>query len=130
MTSRLLLSAVLATPIVRRHRRDDGRLFGVATLRDADRGEVRTWTVFVNDVSLIEKFEALRAGEPIAISGPFNVTADDARLVFRITADALVSGRKQRKKRSISTEIPDADPSDAPKDDEAGEGPFNDPLPF
>ena len=84
MTSRLLLSGILTAPIVRRTRRGDGRLFGVATLRDSDRGEPRTWIVFVNDPALIETFEAMKDGEPIAIAGPFSVAADGARLVHRI----------------------------------------------
>ncbi len=126
MTSRLLLSGIPTAPIVRRTRRGDGRLFGVATLRDSDRGEPRTWIVFVNDPALIETFEAMKDGEPIAIAGPFSVAADGARLVHRITADAIVGARKARKKRAKGDPLFAVDPEDAP-DDATGE--FNDPLP-
>jgi hypothetical protein len=130
MNSRLLLSGFIAAPIVRRNRRDGGNLFGVATVRDTDRGEPRSWVVFVNDIGLIEKFEAFKDGEPIAIAGPFSVTHDGGRLIHRVTADAIVSARKQRKKRGSQPENLDADPNDAPKNDEFGGRPLNDPLPF
>ena len=109
---------------MRRTRRDDGRLFGIATIRDTDRGEPRTWVVFVNDLQLIERFEHLKDGEPVAISGPFSVGADEARLVYRVTAEALIGARKERKKRSRSEPI---DPDDAPKGEER---PFDGALPF
>jgi hypothetical protein len=127
MTSRLLLSGILTAPIVRRTRRDDGRPFGVATVRDSDRGEPRAWIVFVNDQALIETFEAKKGGEPIAIAGPFTIVMENARLVHRITADAIVGARKGRKKRAKGDLLFAVDPEDAP-DDLTGE--FNDPLPF
>jgi hypothetical protein len=130
MTARLLLSGFIAAPIVRRNRRDDGSPFGVATVRDTDRGEPRSWVVFVNDVGLIEKFESFKDGEPIAVAGPFTVTYDGSRLVHRITADAIVSARKQRKKRGSSAENLDVDPNDAPKNDDNDGRPFDDTLPF
>ena len=129
MTSRILLSAVLVGALARRDRRDDGRLFGVATLRDTDRGKSRTWTVFVNDVELIERLEKLKDGEPVAIAGPFSVTADGDRLVHRISADEIIGARKERKKRSKNDACTAADPEDAPKDDAEGR-PFDDGLTF
>jgi hypothetical protein len=127
MTSRLLLSGLLTAPIVRRTRRDDGRLFGIATIQDTDRGEPRTWVVFVNNLELIERFEHLKDGEPVAISGPFSISADEARLVYRVTAEALIGARKERKKRSKSERIEAVDPDPAPKEEEK---PFDDALPF
>lgn len=128
--SRLLLSCVLAAPIKRCNRRDDGRLFGVALVRDSDRGEPRAWVVFVNDAELIERFERLKDGEPVAIAGPFSVRIDGERLIYRITADALIGARKDRKKRAKKEPGGEADLDDAPKDDNAAGRPFDDALPF
>ncbi len=145
MTSRTLLNCVLEKPLVRRNRRDDGRVFGVATARDTDRGEPRTWTIFVNDPDLIEKFEALKTGEPVAIAGAFNIGLNGSRILYRITADAFVGARKQRKKRGAKEVDPVDDPDDPPPDQEAPGAqstqagpdprtnaavPFNDALPF
>ena len=129
MTSRILLSAVIQGSVARRNRRDDGRLFAVATVRDFDRLEPRTWTVFVNDLAINERLEAVKDGEPVAIAGPFSVTADGDRLTYRVTCDAIIGVRKQRKKRGPSPETPAVDPDDAPKEGDAGR-PFNDDLPF
>jgi hypothetical protein len=85
--------------------------------------------VFVNDPALIARFEAIKDGEPVAIAGPFSVTADGGRLNYRVTADAIVGARRQRKKRAPSPDTPAVDPDDAPKDDDAGR-PFDDDLPF
>jgi hypothetical protein len=115
MSSRLLLSGVLDAPIVRRNRRDDGRVFGVATVVDDVQGESRLWTVFVNNPELIASFERLKVGEPLAIAGPFSIKLEGTRLVHRITADAIIGARKQRKKRN-KTDAPAIDPNDAPKE--------------
>jgi hypothetical protein len=128
MSSRLLLSAVLTAPIARRNRRDDGRLFGVAVVTDDVQGERRTWTVFVNSTELIESFERLKIGEPVAITGPFTIKLEGERLVHRITADAIVGARKQRKKRD-KTESAAIDPDDAPKEESPKEW-LNDAIPF
>jgi hypothetical protein len=66
MSSRLLLSGTLANPATRRKRRSDGAIFAIVRIRDTDRGERREWTCFINDPTLIEHFEELRAGEPVA----------------------------------------------------------------
>jgi hypothetical protein len=128
MSSRLLLSGVVTSPVVRRNRRDDGRLFGVASVTDDVQGEPRTWTVFVNSTELIEGFERLKIGEPVAITGPFTVKLEGAGLVHRITADAIVGARKPRKKRD-KTEAAAIDPEDAPKDENQKEW-LNDAIPF
>ncbi len=128
MSSRLLLSAVLTAPIARRARRDDGRLFGVAAVTDDVQGEPRTWTVFVNSTELIEGFERLKIGEPVAITGPFTVKLEGARLVHRVSADAIVGARKQRKKRH-KTEAAAINPDDAPVDENQKEW-LNDAVPF
>src|SRR5271165_754178 len=73
MTSRLLLSGMLASPAVRRRRRADGAVFTIARIRDTDRGASRDWRLFANDPALIERLEEMRVGEPTAVSGPFSV---------------------------------------------------------
>jgi hypothetical protein len=127
MSSRLLLSGVLTAPIVRRNRRDDGRLFGVAFVNDDVQGQPRAWTVFVNIGELIDAFERLKVGEPLAISGPFTVKIEGERTVYRITADAILGARKQRKKRN-KTEAT-IDPDDAPKEENQKEW-ISDAIPF
>jgi hypothetical protein len=116
MSSRLLLSAVLTAPIARRNRRDDGRIFGVAAVTDDVQGEPRTWVVFVNNAELIESFERLKLGEPVVIAGPFTIKLEGERLIHRISADAIIGARKQRKKRD-KAEAAAIDPEDAPKDE-------------
>lgn len=128
MSARLLLSGHLTAPITRRNRRDDGRLFGVATVADEAQGELRTWIVFVNRVEIIERFERLKCGEPVAISGPFTVKLDGERIIHRLTADAVVGARKERKKRK--TEAGAIDPDDAPKDENQEGLEFDDLVPF
>lgn len=128
MSARLLLAGYLRAPISRRNRRDDGRVFGVATVADDAQGESRNWIVFVNDPELIERFERLKLGEPLAISGPFTVKLDGQRIVHRITAEVVVGARKERKKRA-KAEIASIDPGDAPKDDTKGFE-FDDAIPI
>jgi hypothetical protein len=128
MSARLLLSGHLTAPIIRRNRRDDGRLFGVATVTDEAQGELRTWIVFVNRVEIIERFERLKCGEPVAISGPFTVKLDGERIIHRLTADAVVGARKERKKRKYEARA--IDPDDAPKDENQEGFEFNDSVPF
>jgi hypothetical protein len=122
MSSRLLLSGTLAAPIARRVRRADGKAFAVTTVRDTDRGEPRSWTVFVNDPSVIEKIESMKDGEPIALCGAFSIAVNGSRLTYKISAEAVIGARKSRKKKSAT---PDDDLDDAPRDD----GGLNDPLP-
>lgn len=126
--SRMLLSGVTAGAFVRRARRVDGKIFAVGTIRDSDRGEPRYWTVFANDPAVIEKLEKLKGGEPVALSGPFSVTVEGARLVYRLTADSIVTARKGRTKRKDNPLLA-VDPAEAPKDDDASEV-INDDLPF
>ena len=130
MSSRLLLAGTLAAPIARHNRRDDGRLFGVTTVRDNISNESRLWTVFINTVELIERFERLKTGEPVAIAGPFSVKLDGTRLVHRISADAVIGARKERKTRGATEAAATIDPIDAPKDDSDGGEPLDDPIPF
>jgi hypothetical protein len=129
MTARLLLSGHLTAPITRRNRRVDGRVFGVATVADEAQGEPCAWTVFVNNLELIERFERLKLGEPIAISGPFTVKLSDQRIIHRITAEAIIGARKERKKRAKG-EAAAIDASDAPADEETKGFAFDDALPF
>jgi hypothetical protein len=104
MTSRVLLSAVLTSAAIRRKRRADGAIFAIAKVRDTDRGLSRTWTVFANDLTVIETLEEMRVGEPITIAGPFSVAAE-REIEFRITAEALVDTKRRKKpKGQISKE--------------------------
>jgi hypothetical protein len=130
MSSRVLLSATLSAPLVRRHRRDNGRPISVATVRDTDRGEPRIWTVFANDPDILAKFETPKSGEPIAIAGPFTVTVERGRLVHKLSADSIVTARKGRTKRKDNPLLA-VDPNEAPKDDDDNNGrPLDDPLLF
>jgi hypothetical protein len=129
MTARLLLSGHLTAPITRRNRRDDGRLFGIAAVTDEAQGEARAWTVFVNNLEVIERFERLKLGEPLAISGPFTVKLNGQRIVHRITAESIIGARKERKKRAKG-EAACIDASDAPKDEDTKGFAFDDALPF
>jgi hypothetical protein len=132
VSSRTLLSATLAGSLVRRNRRDDGRLFGVARATDLECGQPREWVVFVNDPALIEQFEKLKEGEPVAIAGPFAVRANGKRIEFRITADAIIGTRKQRKKRlkEEGNLLATVDLNEAPRDDSQEREPLNDSIPF
>jgi hypothetical protein len=127
MTSRVLLSGVLASPAVRRKRRADGAVFAIAKIRDTDRGLSRTWTLFINDPVLIEQIEEMRVGEPIAVAGPFSVAAE-RDLEYRISADALIDTKRRKKpKGQIAKEsrIESAEIDFAPQN-----GGFNDAIPF
>jgi hypothetical protein len=122
MTSRVLLSAILATAAVRRKRRADGAVFAIAKIRDTDRGLSRTWTLYVNDPTLIEQIEEMRIGEPIAVAGPFTV-AGEREIEFRITAEALVDTKRRKKPKGLiakesRTESDELDlaPYDGPND--------------
>jgi hypothetical protein len=128
MSSRLLLTGVLAGAAVRRKRRDDGAIFAVAKIRDTDRHSTRTWTAFANDPELIELLEGLRVGEPIAISGPFSVniagSEREPTIEHRITIDALLDTKRRRKpKGAIAKE-------QRIESDELDLAPLNDALPF
>jgi hypothetical protein len=125
MSTRLLLSGTLATAAVRRHRKANGVIFGVR-IKDTDRGQVRFWTVYINDPDLIACFEEIRVGEPIAVSGPFYVTGE-RELEHRISAEALLDTKRRKKsKAAISRER-------RVESDElelASSGDPDDPLPF
>jgi hypothetical protein len=90
MSTRLLLSGLLKTAVVRRKRMADGALYAVATVSDSDRGMRREWRVFANDPAVIEQLEEMAHGEPIACSGPFYAAIDGGDLVYRMTIEALV----------------------------------------
>ena len=98
MSSRLLLTGVLASPAMRRKRKADGVIFAVAKVRDTDRGEDRLWTAFANDATTIERLEEMRVGEPIGLTGPFSIAiAGPERLEYRISVEALVDTKRRRK---------------------------------
>jgi hypothetical protein len=100
MTSRVLLSAVLTSAAARRKRRSDGAVFAVCRVRDSDRGLSRTWTVFANDLTVIETLEAMRVGEPITIAGPFSVAAERG-LEFRISAESVLDLKRRKKPKGL-----------------------------
>jgi hypothetical protein len=58
------------TPIGRRTRRDDGRLFGVAAVGDTDCGVPRTWTVFVKDPAISRNSSSTKARRAHRHRGP------------------------------------------------------------
>lgn len=106
MSTRLLLSGLLKTAVVRRKRMADGALYAVATVSDTDRGTRREWRVFANDPAVIEQLEQMRTGEPIACSGPFHVAVDHDHLVYRMTIEALVDVKRRKKpKGQIAREL-------------------------
>jgi hypothetical protein len=123
MTSRVLLSAVRASVAARRKRRSDGAVFAVCKVRDSDRGSPRFWTVFANDLTVIETLEELRVGEPIAIAGPFTV-AGEREIEFRISAESVLDVKRRKKPKGQiakeshieSTEL-DLAPHAGPKDE-------------
>ncbi len=133
MTSRLLLTGVLASAAVRRKRNADGAIFPVAKVNGSDRGMTREWTVFANTPTVIEQLEELRVGEPIAVAGPFSIVLAgperDPTIQHRISAEAVVDTKRRRKsQRQIGKEeriISDEQALSAPVE----EG-LNDPLPF
>ena len=94
--TRVLLSAILASPAVRRKRRADGAVFAIAKVRDSDRGMARTWTVFANDLTVIELLEDMRVGEPVAIAGPFTV-ARERDFEYRISAESVIDVKRRKK---------------------------------
>ena len=104
MSSQVLVIGPIYRPLVRRTRRDGGGVFGVFAIRDSDRMETRIWSVFVNDLELIEEIERLRAGEPIGVSGPFSFrilggSADEPpKIEHRVTVHALVDTRPRKVK--------------------------------
>jgi hypothetical protein len=99
MTSRLLLSGTLAAAALRRHRKADGAIFAVCKVRDTDRGSLRFWTVFANDLTVIEHLEEMRVGEPIAIAGPFTVVGE-REIEFRITAETVLDTKRKKKSKA------------------------------
>jgi hypothetical protein len=128
MSSRALLSGYVDSAVRRLRRKSDGSVFGVVTIRDEDRGESRKWTCFVSDPDLIERCEKMKIGEPIAIAGPFSVTARGDKAEHRITAQSLIGARASRKKKGTATTQAVADDAElAPR----AEGwPFDDPIAF
>ena len=134
MTSRLLISATVHQALVRRTRRADGALFGVAKVADRDRMERRIWKVFVNDQEIIERFEALRVGEPVAISGPFSIVPlNGGEVECRITAEQLVDTKKSNKSKTAKAKeqrVRSDEADDAPKVPEETGAFHDDPLPF
>ena len=138
MSSRILVIGEISRPLVRRTRRDDGRVFGVLTIRDSDRLETRIWAAFVNDLELIEDIERLRVGEPIGVSGPFSFRiageGDEQHIEHRLTVQALVDTRprKAKTKTAIGKEqrIKSDEGDLAPVAPDREEAFHDDPLPF
>lgn len=131
MSTRLLLSGLLKTAVVRRKRMADGAIYAVATVSDFDRGARREWRVFANDPAVIEQLEEMRTGEPIACSGPFYVAIDGGDLAYRMTIEALVDVKRRKKpKGQIAKEarVESTELDLAPHGDERE--PLNDQIPF
>lgn len=134
MSSRILVIGEIHRTLICRTRRDDGRVFGVFTIRDSDRMETRFWSAFVNDVDLIEEVERLRAGEPIGVSGPFSFRISGAAIEHRVTVNALIDTRPRKAKAKTAIRKEQATKSDeadiAPTAPEYGEAVLDDALPF
>ena len=133
MSTRLLLTGLIASAAVRRKRKSDGAVFAIVRIRDTDRFERREWTGFANDPEVIEQLEAMRTGEPIAVTGPFSVVvADGGRIEHRITIEALIDTKRRRKPKGLIAKESrtESDGLDlAPQQDDGGR-PFNDAIPF
>ena len=71
-------------------------VFAIAKVRDSDRGMARTWTVFANDLTVIELLEDMRVGEPVAIAGPFTV-ARERDFEYRISAKSVIDVKRRKK---------------------------------
>lgn len=134
MISRTLVAGDLHRPLFRKRKIADGSIFGIATIRDRDRLETRFWKAFVNDLEIIERFERLRVGEPVAVSGPFSIVtdgpADAPRVEHRISVHAMIDTHAKKKtKRQIRGEekIASDEHKQAPSAVEEG---LNDEIPF
>jgi hypothetical protein len=117
---------------MRRRRKADGRLFGVAVVKDSDRGIPREWRVYVNDLELIERLEEMRIGEPVALSGPFSFEIEGGHIACRITAEAILDTKRRRKPKGVIGKEQRTESNEfdlAPQQDD-GERPFNDGIPF
>lgn len=103
MSSALLLSGILVSAAVRRTRKADGAIFAVARIRDTDRGAPRVWTVFINNPRLIEQFEDVRVGEPVAVTGPFSFAIAgnerETTIEHRISVEALLDTKRRKKSK-------------------------------
>ena len=134
MTSRTLISGTITVALVRRRRNADGGLFGFAYITDRDRLETRKWKVFANDVEIIERLEALRIGEPIALSGPFSIiTKEGVEVEFRVTAEQLIDAKKPKKSKAAKAQeerVKSDEWSEAPKSPVDEGRPFNDDIGF
>ncbi len=133
MTSRLLLTGVILDVAARRKRKSDGVIFAVAKVRDTDRNESRVWTVYFNDLDLIERVEELLSGEPIAIAGPFCVVIagppGEQALEHRVTAETFIDTRRRRKSKTQKRiEERMASDKEGPRDGIGSA--LDDPLPF
>ncbi len=119
-TSRALISGELQGRLVRRKKRADGSIYGIATVRDRDRLEVRRWKVFFNDLDLIERVEKLRPGEPIALVGPYYAVAAGEAVQYVATAFEVIDlhwKRKTKKQIRIEEKTASDEHEEAPRED-------------
>jgi hypothetical protein len=128
MSSRLLVTGLLAGAAVRRKRKSDGAIFAIVRIMDSDRFERREWTCFVNDPAIIEQLEEMRVGEPIAATGPFSVLiADGGRIEHRITIETLVDVKRRKKPKGMIRKEQRVESDEL---DRAPQYEFDDPVPF
>ena len=136
MSTRLLLSGILAGAAVRRKRRDNGVLFAVAAVTDTDRGQPRVWRTFINDLEMIELVEEMRTGEPIAVTGPFSIIVAPGQrepsIEYRISVEAILDTKRKRKSKTAKRkeESTASDEAELAPRDDLREGGLNDAIPF
>jgi hypothetical protein len=107
MSARAIVSGVLLRAPVSETSKA-GKSYVVATVREGSGETARWWKVFVFSESAIEEILRLGDGEPIAIAGEFDCElyappGGESRLSWKITADAVLSGRAKPKPKAQKT---------------------------
>jgi single-stranded DNA-binding protein len=83
-----------------------GNPFATFTLREKVNGSTRWWSVVAFDEASIATVLSMKVGEPIAVSGEFSAElwtpegGGEARLSWKITADAVLSAKAKPKQRT------------------------------
>jgi hypothetical protein len=117
-SARTIITGELQGGLVRRKKKADGSIFGIATIRDRDRLEIRHWKVFFGDISLIERVEKLRPGEPLSVAGCYYVTTegDDVKYVASAFEVIDLHWPKKKSKKQIRAEEGTTSEEQAPAD--------------
>jgi len=139
MSARAIVSGVLHKAPVSRLAKT-GKPYVIATIREGSGETTRWWKAFVFAETAIEELSRLGVGDPVAVAGEFVAEIyaprfGEPRLNWRVTADAVLSARRKRRRKSDdkSARAPKLDgPPPSLWDDPnyAGAGALNDDLPF